>query len=98
VTVPHFHLAGFAAALVAGLVCRAEPDSRAARAAAVTVPVGTAIVLAGFFTGDGVELAGAMVLTAGMWTVGLLTWRDLRPGLRPLLRAGLVADAGDTVA
>ncbi len=25
-------------------------------------------------------LAGAVVLTAAMWVIGLLTWRDLRPG------------------
>ncbi|MFE9725791.1 YndJ family protein [Streptomyces sp. NPDC005794] len=73
-TVPHFHFAGFAAALVAGLVCRAE-DGGASRFAALSVPLGTLLVLVGYFTGDWVELAGAVLLTAGMWTVALLTWR-----------------------
>ncbi|MEV6976354.1 YndJ family protein [Kitasatospora sp. NPDC093806] len=77
-TVPHFHYAGFTAALVAGLVCRAVPDSRAARWAALSVPAGTLLVLAGYFVDDWAELAGAAVLTTGMWLVGLLTWRDLR--------------------
>ncbi|WP_380284379.1 YndJ family protein [Kitasatospora purpeofusca] len=77
-TVPHFHYAGFTAALVAGLVCRAVPDRPAARWAALSVPAGTLLVLAGYFVGDWAELAGAAVLTAGMWLVGLLTWRDLR--------------------
>ncbi|MGW4893248.1 YndJ family protein [Kitasatospora sp. NPDC004240] len=77
-TVPHFHYAGFTAALVAGLVCRAAPDRAEARWAALSVPCGTLLVLAGYFTGDWVELAGAVVLTAGMWLVGLLGWRDLR--------------------
>lgn len=79
-TTPHLHFAGFAAALVAGLVCGAAGDSRTARAAALTVPAGTLLVLAGYFVGDLAELAGAVVLTAGMWVVGRLTWRDLRPG------------------
>lgn len=79
-TVPHFHFAGFAAALVAGLLCTALPGDRWAGAAALTVPAGTLLVLVGYFVGDLAELAGAAVLTAGMWTVGLLVWRRLRPG------------------
>ncbi|WP_441246830.1 YndJ family protein [Kitasatospora sp. McL0602] len=86
-TVPHFHFAGFTAALVAGLVCRAEAGrhaartartARTARAAALSVPLGTGLVLAGYFVDDWAELLGAVVLTAGMWLVGLLTWRELR--------------------
>ncbi|MEU3972820.1 YndJ family protein [Streptomyces bacillaris] len=73
-TVPHFHFAGFAAALVAGLVCRVD-DGRAGRFAALSGPLGTLLVLVGYFIGEWAELAGAVVLTAGMWTVGLLTWR-----------------------
>ncbi|MFE3516710.1 YndJ family protein [Streptomyces sp. NPDC059166] len=76
-TVAHFHFAGFAAALVAGLVCRAG-DRPSGRFAALSVPAGTLIVLVGWFTGEWVELAGALVLTAGMWTVALLTWDDMR--------------------
>ncbi|WP_412539565.1 YndJ family protein [Longispora sp. K20-0274] len=75
-TVPHFHYAGFTAALVAGLVCRDRDDSLVARVAALTVPVGTEIVLIGYFVDDRVELLGALVLTAGMWLVGWLLWRD----------------------
>ncbi|MFH9419493.1 YndJ family protein [Streptomyces sp. NPDC017529] len=77
-TVPHFHFAGFAAALVAGLVCRAAAPGRAGPLAALSVPVGTLLVLAGYFVDDWAELAGAVVLTAGMWLVALVTWRDLR--------------------
>ncbi|GAA3484685.1 YndJ family protein [Streptomyces yanii] len=76
-TVPHFHFAGFAAALVSGLVCRVT-DSPGGRFAALSVPLGTLLVLAGYFIGDWAELAGAVVLTAGMWTVALLTWRTIR--------------------
>ncbi|MEU7025668.1 YndJ family protein [Streptomyces sp. NPDC046275] len=77
-TVPHFHFAGFAAALVAGLVCRAA-ESRGTRFAALSVPLGTLLVLLGYFVDDWAELAGALVLTAGMWAVALATWRELRP-------------------
>ncbi|MFC8452629.1 YndJ family protein [Kitasatospora sp. NPDC057223] len=77
-TVPHFHFAGFTAALVAGLVCRAAPGNPAARYAALSVPLGTLLVLAGYFVDDWAELVGALVLTAGMWLTGLITWRDLR--------------------
>jgi hypothetical protein len=79
-TVPHFHYAGFTAALVAGLVCGAvHPGSVAARCAALSVPAGTLLVLAGYFLGNWWQFAGALVLTTGMWLVGLITWRRLRP-------------------
>jgi len=81
-TVAHLHFAGFAAALVAGLVAHTTRSAPAA-AAAFTVPAGTVLVLLGYLVGGDpgqqVELAGAVVLTAGMWTVGWLTWRDVRP-------------------
>ncbi|GHD63103.1 YndJ family protein [Streptomyces goshikiensis] len=89
-TVPHFHFAGFTAALVAGLVCRAGATAPAtapgsatlSRWAAYSVPGGTLLVLLGYFVDDWAELAGAVVLTTGMWAVALLTWRDIRPGAR----------------
>jgi hypothetical protein len=70
-TVAHFHFAGFAAALVAFLVA----GSTQLTAAAISVPLGTGIVLLGFFLGDPVELLGAAILTAGMWLVG---WAMMR--------------------
>lgn len=76
-TVPHFHFAGFAAALVAGLVCRTT-GGRAAGFAALSVPLGTLLVLLGYFVDDWTELVGALVLTAGMWAVALPTWHELR--------------------
>ncbi|MCX5301220.1 YndJ family protein [Streptomyces sp. NBC_00193] len=81
-TVPHFHFAGFTAALVAGLVCRASAAGALARWAAYSVPAGTALVLLGYFIDDWAELVGAVTLTGGMWAVALLTWRDVRPGAR----------------
>ncbi|MFD5409122.1 YndJ family protein [Streptomyces nojiriensis] len=82
-TVPHFHFAGFTAALVAGLVCRAvggrAETGGLARWAAYSVPAGTLLVLLGYFVDDWAELLGAVVLTGGMWAVALLTWREIRP-------------------
>ncbi|WP_405691655.1 YndJ family protein [Streptomyces sp. NBC_00057] len=89
-TVPHFHFAGFAAALVSGLVCRIA-DSAAGRFAALSVPLGTLLVLIGYFIGDWAELAGAAVLTAGMWTVALLTWRSIRGRQRDRITRLLLA-------
>ncbi|MFE2874402.1 YndJ family protein [Streptomyces roseus] len=94
-TVPHFHFAGFTAALVAGLVCRAgatAPGGTAlSRWAAYSVPAGTLLVLLGYFVDDWAELAGAVVLTGGMWAVALLTWREIRPGARDRTTGALLA-------
>ncbi|HEY9408035.1 MAG TPA: YndJ family protein [Jiangellaceae bacterium] len=77
-TVAHFHFAGFAAALVAGLAASATGGALAG-AAALSVPAGTVIVAVGFFTGDLTELVGTVVLTAGMWATGWVVWRAVRP-------------------
>ncbi|MFE3767069.1 YndJ family protein [Streptomyces sp. NPDC059104] len=93
-TVPHFHFAGFTAALVAGLVCRSPGTRRGARwaaYAACSVPAGTLLVLLGYFVDDWAELLGAVVLTTGMWAVALVTWRDLRPAARDRSTATLLA-------
>ncbi|MQS11568.1 hypothetical protein F7Q99_04520 [Streptomyces kaniharaensis] len=98
-TVPHFHFAGFTAALVAGLVCRASaPGSAAARAAALSVPAGTLLVLTGYFLGAWVQFGGAVVLTAGMWLVGLITWRDLRTRTTDPATAQLLAVSSAVLA
>lgn len=98
-TVPHFHFAGFAAALVAGLVCRVAAGRPAGRFAALSVPLGTLLVLAGYFIDDWAELAGALVLTAGMWAVALLTWQDVRSdGQDRTTRALLAVSAAVLVA
>ncbi|MET9883228.1 YndJ family protein [Streptomyces sp. NPDC006430] len=93
-TVPHFHFAGFTAALVAGLVCRTArtgPGATPARWAAYSVPAGTLLVLLGYFVDDWAELVGAVVLAAGMWAVALLTWREIRPGSRDRTTGALFA-------
>ena len=74
-TVPHLHYAGLAAVLIAGLAARAAGST----VAALSVPAGVGLVFAGFFLGRAVELAGAVVLTAGLWLAAWLTWRVVRP-------------------
>ncbi|TDU74824.1 YndJ family protein [Streptomyces sp. KS 21] len=93
-TVPHFHFAGFTAALVAGLVCRAPSPAHGtalSRWAAYSVPAGTLLVLLGYFVDDWAELAGAVVLTGGMWAVALLTWREIRPAAGDRTTGALLA-------
>jgi YndJ-like protein len=80
-TVAHFHFAGFAAALVAGLVCASTSDSLGARWAALCVPGGIAVVFVGFFVGSAVQLVGAAVLTTGLWLAAFVIWRDVFPGV-----------------
>jgi YndJ-like protein len=74
-TAPHLHFAGCVAALVAGLTARATGRTWLSSLAALCVPVGTLLVLGGYFVGDYAELAGAVVLTTGMWLTAWLTWR-----------------------
>ncbi|GIH02147.1 hypothetical protein Rhe02_02140 [Rhizocola hellebori] len=96
-TVAHFHYAGFAAALIAGLLTTAS-ENPWGTAASLSVPVGTAVVLVGYFLGDAVELAGAVILTAGMWMVAWLIWRQLRIVLPALLLGGTMLLAVDWAA
>ncbi|MFH9352093.1 YndJ family protein [Kitasatospora sp. NPDC017646] len=97
-TVPHFHYAGFTAALVAGLVCRADHGSRPARCAALSVPAGTLLVLAGYFLGDWWQFAGAVVLSAGMWLVALVSRRELRRRAADRATARLLAASSAVLA
>jgi hypothetical protein len=77
-TVAHFHFAGFAAALIAGLIHTTAPGILSA-APPIVIPAGIAVVLVGYFTTAAVELAGTVILTAGMWLAGWLIWRKIRP-------------------
>ncbi|MHA7134635.1 YndJ family transporter [Oerskovia turbata] len=109
-TVPHMLFAGFAAALVAGLVATLDRDRgvvgdgpgrprpggptrrRAARLGAVGAPIGTGLVLLGYFVGDEVELLGALALTAALWcTAWAVLGIPARHGTRALLVVGSVA-------
>lgn len=77
-TVAHFHFAGFAAALIAGLVHTAVPGVLST-VPPIVIPTGIAVVFLGYFTTQAVELAGTTILTAGMWLTGWLLWRNVMP-------------------
>jgi uncharacterized protein (UPF0548 family) len=94
----HFHYAGFAAALIAALVGRLASGTVPATMATLCVPAGIGLVFLGYFVGDWVELAGAVVLTAGMWLVALLTWREVRPRTSDRVVRGLLAVSASTLA
>ncbi|MFE6236392.1 YndJ family protein [Cellulosimicrobium sp. NPDC057862] len=76
-TVPHMLYAGFGAALVAGTVARLAATDRLAAAGAWGVPLGTVLVLVGYFLGDVAELVGAGVLTLALWATAVAAVRSL---------------------
>ncbi|WP_307868677.1 YndJ family transporter [Cellulosimicrobium cellulans] len=88
-TVPHMLYAGFGAALIAGTVARLAGADRLAVAGAWGVPVGTVLVLAGYFVGDVAELVGAGVLTLALWATAVAAVRSLA---RPVGPAHLADD------
>ncbi|WP_264029879.1 YndJ family protein [Cellulosimicrobium sp. SH8] len=90
-TVPHMLYAGFGAALVAGTVARLAVADRLAVVGAWGVPVGTVLVLVGYFVGDVAELVGAGVLTLALWATAAAAVRSLA---RPTGPARLVGGAG----
>jgi hypothetical protein len=90
-TVAHFHAAGFAAALIAGL--GAGVDGRPARFAAAGVPAGLGLVFVGFFTTAWVGVAGTAVLTAGLWLTAWTTLHRVRGARDRLTRTLLVITA-----
>ena len=92
-TVAHFHFAGFAAALLAGLTAAAAPG-RLSTLGALAVPAGTALVAVGHFTGRWTELAGAVVLTVGLLSTSWVALRRVRlpdAASRALLRTACLA-------
>ncbi|UKJ65868.1 YndJ family transporter [Cellulosimicrobium cellulans] len=76
-TVPHMLYAGFGAALIAGTVARLAATDRLAVAGAWGVPLGTVLVLVGYFVGDVAELVGAGVLTLALWATAVAAVRSL---------------------
>lgn len=102
-TVPHMLYAGFGAALVAGSVAalarrHGGPDALAV-AGAWGVPLGTGLVLAGYFVGDVAELAGALVLALALWATAWATVRSLvRDGAVPSAARALLAVGAAAVA
>ncbi|MDF2805997.1 MAG: hypothetical protein K0S43_943 [Cellulosimicrobium sp.] len=92
-TVPHMLYAGFGAALVAGTVARLVATDRLAVAGAWGVPLGTVLVLVGYFVGDVAELVGAGVLTLALWATAVAAVRSLARTAGPARPVGGVGPA-----
>ena len=92
-TVAHFHFAGFAAAVLAGLTWTFAPG-RTSWLGAVAVPAGTAVVAVGHFTGRWTELTGAVVLTTGLLCTSWVAATQVAPRLPVLARRLLLLAAG----
>ncbi|QJW38331.1 YndJ family transporter [Cellulosimicrobium protaetiae] len=90
-TVPHMLYAGFGAALIAGAVARLGTD-RLAVAGAWGVPLGTVLVLVGYFVGDVAELVGAGVLTLALWATAVATVRSFARPTGPAEPGGAQPD------
>lgn len=67
-----------------GLLVTAAPDPWG-KAAALSVPAGTAVVFAGYYLNDTVELVGSLILSVGMWVVAWLLWQRIRAIVPALL-------------
>ena len=99
-TAIHFHFAGYASAILAGLTCaklRGARGERMARLAALAVTCGPGLLGLLFLLGPKWKLAGALIvavgqfgLTAGMTQVALKEARGIARGLL-LVAAGSVA-------
>lgn len=89
-TAVHFHYAGFAAALLAARTCEVAAGRWATAGTLLTIAA-PPIVAIGFTTGSAVaQVAGAVLLTAGVWIVAGLTAAVVAPrtagaGARALL-------------
>lgn len=84
----HFSYAGFAATVIARCVLARSPHAVGAAAAAAATVGGAGLVLVGHLTVRPLELAGAISMTAGVVTIGVLSWSlgPPRTAARVLLR------------
>lgn len=92
-TAVHFTYAGFGATLLAALVfahiCRAAP--RVAVAMVAAVMLSPPIVAAGFTFAGLLQVVGAVVLTAGLFALAVLTLRLVVPAVRDRAAKALLA-------
>ena len=94
-TAVHFHYAGFVATLLAALVLRRtlRVAPRAAVFMAAAIVVSPPIVAAGFTFAGPLQIVGATILTAGLWTMSWLTLRHVAPGAEQPARTLLTISA-----
>lgn len=85
-TAVHFHYAGFAAPLLAGLAGRMLPDSsrllrRTYRTSVVMIIAGTPLVAAGITFSPALALVGAIIVASGLLLLAVLVVTRIMPSL-----------------
>lgn len=80
----HFHYAGFASIVLTASAWRRLPNNKAAATAAVLTTVATPIIAIGFTFTGALQVAGAVLLTAGLWLLAWITVRHVVPDVDPL--------------
>lgn len=83
-TAVHFHYAGFASIVLTASAWRRLPNNEAAATAAVLTTVATPIIAIGFTFLGALQVAGAVLLTAGLWLLAWVTVRHVVPGVDPV--------------
>jgi hypothetical protein len=88
-TVVHFHFAGFAAPIIAGMVGRhlagtTDPPARVFSLAVVSLVAAMPLVAAGITFSPWLGLIGTLLLSAGLVTLALLTLRRVLPAIPSL--------------
>lgn len=96
-TAIHFHYAGFAASMLAGCAWRWRPG-RLPAAAVLLIAAAPPVVAIGFTTYGPLQVAGAGLLTAGLWLLAWETIRRIAPATPPPARWLLVISALATLA
>ena len=96
-TAVHFHFAGFAAPILAGLAGRAVQRQRVASiaiaTAAILVVLGTPIVAAGITFSPTLALAGTLTVTAGLALLGIAVIASVVPAINSRLSKSLLVVA-----
>lgn len=81
-TAVHFHFAGFAAPLLAGLAARRLPASRLLAIAALAIVFGTPLVAAGITLSPTLALAGTLLVAFGLVVLGCVVTFRVVPKLQ----------------
>lgn len=89
-TAVHFHYAGFASIVLTASAWRRLPNSKAAATATILTTVATPIIAIGFTFAGALQVAGAVLLTAGLWFLAWVTVRHVVPDVDPLTATLLV--------
>lgn len=95
-TAVHFHYAGFVASVLAACLHRRRPERLPAAATGLIVAA-PPIVAIGFTSYGPLQIAGALLLTAGLWLLAWETIRHVAPRTDRLAGALLVTSALATI-